>query len=164
MFAPSIALAWGDFAILKELYKLAREGSFPLGEFQMPSLDDAIFKLSAARIFAMQGLCTCTLLCSQIRGQIVIPWPETAGPWVGEVPCRIKPLEETMAILLGIDLNKLSPEGIQESISSGESPKPDRLLATLAQGLYVWLAQAGSNASEAEVPNVPGFDLGLDQK
>lgn len=36
MFSRSVALAYGDFTVLEELSRLAKEGEFPLGEFNLP--------------------------------------------------------------------------------------------------------------------------------
>ena len=67
------------------------------------------------------------------------------------VPIRARSLEEAMATLgrpyLGVDVTKLTPGGIRESIANGEVASLDRVHALYGQIRYLWLAQGGKEAT-----------------
>lgn len=104
--------------------------NYPLGDFRMPDMArEHIYRLSVARIFlVLMGL--------------------------AEVPLRVRSLEDAMNALgitdISVDPNNLTDVGIQEVITKGLAPSPDRVHAVGAQCLAYFLLQGGMEAAVSE--------------
>ena len=135
MYARAIVLAHGDCEVLCALSSEAKLGNFPLGDFKMPEMPrEQVYRLSVGRIFLLlMGL--------------------------AEVPLRVRSLEDAMAALsigdISVDPASLTDAGIQEVITRGLAPSPDRIHAVGAQCLVYFLHQGGMEAViSEETPDV----------